>query len=68
MRVNANVDSLQTIKAGLESQGFKPEIHELAWFHDDYGLEVDDDVEGADDDSEDGDNDDDEESDSGDDK
>lgn len=29
------------MKTGLETQGWKPEVHELAWFQDDYGLKVD---------------------------
>lgn len=53
---------MQQVKIGLESMSYKPEIHELSWFQDDYGLkagneedgeddEDDDDEEGDDDDS-----------------
>jgi len=31
-------DGIQAIKAGLESAGFSPEIHDLNYFQDDYGL------------------------------
>jgi hypothetical protein len=56
--------ALQTIKAGLESKGFKPEVHDLAWFQDDYGLKVDDAGDGdADDDDDDDDDEDDEDGD-----
>ncbi|KAJ9652020.1 hypothetical protein H2198_008721 [Neophaeococcomyces mojaviensis] len=52
----------EQVKIGLESMSYKPEIHELSWFQDDYGLkagneedgeddEDDDDEEGDDDDS-----------------
>jgi Zn-dependent M16 (insulinase) family peptidase len=60
-RALANMYALQTIKAGLESKGFKPEVHDLAWFQDDYGLKVDDAGDGdADQDDDDDDDDDDE--------
>lgn len=55
---------LQGIKAGLETVGWKPEVHELAWFQDDYGLKVDGgDEDGAEDDDEDDEDDDDAEDD-----
>ena len=47
---------LQQIKTGLESLGFKPEMHELTWFQDDYGLKA-----GEDGNDEDGDEDEEEE-------
>lgn len=53
------------MKTNLEGHGFKPEIHDLTWFQDDYGLKVDD----GDDEQDDGgddDDDDDEEGDDGD--
>lgn len=31
---------LQQVKTGLETIGYKPEIHDLNWFQDDYGLKV----------------------------
>lgn len=49
---------LQQIKTGLESLGFKPEMHELTWFQDDYGLKA---GEHGDDEDEAGDEDEDEE-------
>lgn len=39
---------MQQIKTGLESLGFKPEIHELSWFQDDYGLKAGEDEDGGD--------------------
>ncbi len=47
----------QQIKVGLESLGFKPEVHELSWFQDDYGLKVGEDEDGGDDDDDGGDDD-----------
>ncbi|KAK5943462.1 hypothetical protein PMZ80_004469 [Knufia obscura] len=38
----------EQIKTGLESLGFKPEIHELSWFQDDYGLKAGEDEDGGD--------------------
>lgn len=47
MRTNS---PLQTIKEGLESSGYKPEVQPLKYFEDDYGLKVGDDDEEDDDD------------------
>jgi len=47
----------QQIKTGLESLGFKPEVHELSWFQDDYGLKAGEDEDGVDDDDDDADDD-----------
>ena len=43
---------LQQIKTGLESLGFKPEMHELTWFQDDYGLKAGEDGNDEDEDEE----------------
>ena len=56
---------LQTIKTGLESAGFKPEIRDLASFQDDYGWKAEEgeETDGADEGDEEDDADDDEDED-----
>lgn len=54
---------LQQIKTGLESLGYKPEVHDLNWFQDDYGLKTDENDEEGDNDEDEEDDDEDEEED-----
>ena len=49
----------QQIKIGLEAVGFKPEVHDLNWFQDDYGLKAGEGEEDGVDDEDDEDDDDD---------
>lgn len=53
VRLLAN--SIQIIKAGLESAGFTPEIQDLSYFQDDYGLGAGgDEIDSSDSDEDDG--------------
>ncbi|ETN38659.1 uncharacterized protein HMPREF1541_06696 [Cyphellophora europaea CBS 101466] len=55
--VTCAVGMTEGIQKGLETVGWKPEVHDLTWFQDDYGLKVPDDDDGDDegDEDEDGD-------------